>query len=124
MGLTAGMAALTMLDVECGMPRRRRDFLELPMFGLRRLSYKPLANDWAKFAALRVGITFAVLRMIEMLPLISRSWIMGPVLLAICRLPYRSRGLPFGIGIANEEGAGTFFFFAAFGFFTSLLPRF
>jgi hypothetical protein len=71
-----------------------------------------------------VAIDFAVLRMIEMPSRFSRSWIVGPVLPAIFWITYRSRGLPLGSGIADAEVASTLFFFAAFGFFASLLPRF
>ena len=41
------------------------------MSGLLRIAYKLLVNDRAKFAALLVGITFAVFLMIEMTSLFS-----------------------------------------------------
>ena len=41
------------------------------MFGILRISYKLLINDRAKFAALLVGITFAVFLMIQMTSMFS-----------------------------------------------------
>ena len=41
------------------------------MFGILKIAYKLLVNDRAKFAALLVGITFAVFLMIQMTSLFS-----------------------------------------------------
>jgi len=41
------------------------------MFGILNIAYKLLVNDRAKFAALLVGITFAVFLMIQMTSLFS-----------------------------------------------------
>lgn len=79
------------------------------MFGILRIAFRLLVNDRAKFAALLVGITFAVFLMIEMTSLFSgiltrasatvintgsRIWIMDPsVQTTVNSIPLPSRVL-------------------------------
>ena len=89
---------------------------QLRVKGLLKLAYKLLINDRAKFAALLVGITFAVFLMIEMTSLFSgvldrssstvinigaKVWVMDPAVTYRCE-QHRHARLRFGRGTKHQ----------------------